>query len=133
MPLALASLAYFVLNAGDRIVLQRLMGPDAVGRYQVAYVVGSSVILLLSFTNSAWAPHFAKMRDETARFALAMTARNEIYRLLNPIIVALTLVTPLAMPILVPASFDPSSLTVVVFMVALTAYPRPRAGRAVAC
>ncbi|MCJ0700103.1 oligosaccharide flippase family protein [Frigoribacterium faeni] len=128
VPLALASLAYFVLNAGDRIVLQRLMGPDAVGQYQVAYVVGSSVILLLSFTNSAWAPHFAKMRDETARFALAMTARNEIYRLLNPIIVALTLVSPFAMPILVPASFDPSSLTIVVFVVALTAYPATAGG-----
>jgi O-antigen/teichoic acid export membrane protein len=128
VPLALASLAYFVLNAGDRIVLQRLMGPDAVGQYQVAYVVGSSVILLLSFTNSAWAPHFAKMRDEAARFALAMTARDEIYRLLNPIVIAITLVTPFAMPILVPASFDPASLTIVVFVVALTAYPATAGG-----
>lgn len=128
VPLALASLAYFVLNAGDRIVLQRLMGPDAVGQYQVAYVVGSSVILLLSFTNNAWAPHFAKMRDEAARFALAMQARDEIYRLLNPIIIALTLVSPLAMPILVPASFDPVSLTIVVYVVALTAYPATAGG-----
>jgi O-antigen/teichoic acid export membrane protein len=128
VPLALASLAYFVLNAGDRIVIQRLMGPDAVGQYQVAYVVGSSVILLLSFTNSAWAPHFAKMRDEAARFALAMTARDEIYRLLNPIVIGLTLASPIAMPILVPEGFEPATLTIVVYVVALTAYPATAGG-----
>ena len=128
IPLALSSLAYFVLNAGDRIVLQRLIGPDAVGQYQVAYVVGSAVILMLSFTNGAWAPHFAQMRDEAARYALAMTSRDEIYRLLNPIVLAVTLVTPFAMPILVPESFDPTALTIVVYSVALTAFPAAAAG-----
>lgn len=128
VPLALASLAYFVLNAGDRIVLQRLLGPDAVGRYQVAYVVGSSVILMLSFTSNAWAPHFARMRDAVERTALAVRSRDEIYRLLNPVVLAITLVTPFAMPILVPASFDPTSLVVVVWVVALTAYPATAGG-----
>jgi O-antigen/teichoic acid export membrane protein len=128
VPLALASLAYFVLNAGDRIVLQRLLGPDAVGQYQVAYVVGSSVILMLSFTSNAWAPHFARMRDAVERTALAVRSRDEIYRLLNPVVLAITLVTPFAMPILVPASFDPTSLVVVVWVVALTAYPATAGG-----
>ena len=105
LPLAVSSLAYFVLNAGDRIVLQRMEGADAVGQYQVAYVVGSAVILMLSFTNGAWAAQFAQMRHVGERVALALRSRDELYRMLIPIVIAVTLASPLALPILAPASF----------------------------
>lgn len=128
VPLAVGSLAYFVLNAGDRIVIQRFLGSADVGRYQVAYVVGSAVILLLNATNSAWTPVFARLRDNVARYALAMKARDDLYRLLMPITLAVTLVSPLALRILAPASFRPNDLTLVVFIVALTAYPVAASG-----
>ncbi len=86
VPIAVGNLSYFVLNAGDRIVVQRLLGPEEVARYQIAYVVGSAVILLLTFTNSAWAPHFAALRDRAARRHLAMHARDELYLLLAPVL-----------------------------------------------
>src|SRR5664280_732553 len=57
VPLAMSGLASFVLNAGDRIVIQRDLGPAEVGRYQVAYTVGYVVVILLTMTSSAWAPH----------------------------------------------------------------------------
>jgi len=128
IPLTLGNLAYFVLNAGDRIVVQRLLGSAEVGRYQVAYVVGSAVILLLTFTSQAWTPHFAALRDDAARWHLAMRSRNELYRLLVPIVLAVTLVSPFALPILAPASFHPQELSIVVFLVALTAYPVAASG-----
>ncbi|AMM22027.1 hypothetical protein AX769_20090 [Frondihabitans sp. PAMC 28766] len=128
IPLALGSLAYFVLNAGDRVIVQRDLGATEVGRYQVAYVVGSAVILLLNFTNSAWTPQFARLRSEVARYALAMRSRDELYRLLMPITLAVTLVSPLALRILAPASFKPNDLTLVVFIVALTAFPVAASG-----
>ncbi|WFR66462.1 polysaccharide biosynthesis C-terminal domain-containing protein [Curtobacterium flaccumfaciens] len=112
-----------MLNAGDRLVVQRLLGPDEVARYQIAYVVGSAVILLLTFTNQAWAPHFAALRDAVARRSLAMHARDELYLLLAPVLLAVTLVSPLALPVLAPASYRVDELTVVVFVVALTAFP----------
>jgi len=123
VPIALGNLSYFVLNAGDRIIVQRLLGPDEVARYQIAYVVGSAVILLLTFTNSAWAPHFAALRDAAARRRLAMHARDELYLLLAPVLLAVTLVSPVALPVLAPASYRVQELTVVVFVVALTAFP----------
>lgn len=123
VPIALGNLSYFVLNAGDRIIVQRLLGPEEVARYQIAYVVGSAVILLLTFTNSAWAPHFAALRDAVARRRLAMHARDELYLLLAPVLLAVTLVSPVALPILAPASYRVEQLTVVVFVVALTAFP----------
>ncbi len=123
VPVALGNLSYFVLNAGDRIVVQRLLGPDEVARYQIAYVVGSAVILLLTFTNQAWAPHFAALRDAVARRRLAMHSRDELYRMLAPVLLAVTLVSPVALPILAPASYRVQELSVVVFVVAVTAYP----------
>ncbi len=123
IPVALGNLSYFVLNAGDRIVVQRLLGPDEVARYQIAYVVGSAVILLLTFTNQAWAPHFAAVRDAVARRELAVHARDELYRLLAPVLLAVTLVSPIALPVLAPASYRVQGLTVVVFIVAVTALP----------
>ncbi|OIH93345.1 lipopolysaccharide biosynthesis protein [Curtobacterium sp. MCBA15_001] len=123
VPITLGSLSYFVLNVGDRLVVQRLLGPDEVARYQIAYVVGSAVILLLTFTNNAWAPHFAALRDAVARRELSMHSRDELYRLLAPVLLAVTLVSPIALPILAPASYRVEQLTVVVFVVAITAFP----------
>lgn len=123
IPIALGNLSYFVLNAGDRIIVQRLLGPEEVARYQIAYVVGSAVILLLTFTNGAWAPHFAALRDAVARRNLALHARDQLYMLLAPMLLAVTLVSPVALPILAPASYRVHELTVVVFVVALTAFP----------
>jgi len=123
IPIALGNLSYFVLNAGDRIIVQRMLGPDEVARYQIAYVVGSAVILLLTFTNQAWAPHFAALRDAVARRQLALHARDQLYLLLAPVLLAVTLVSPIALPILAPASYRVHELTVVVFVVALTAFP----------
>ncbi|WP_144712464.1 lipopolysaccharide biosynthesis protein [Curtobacterium pusillum] len=123
IPIALGNLSYFVLNAGDRIVVQRVLGPDEVARYQIAYVVGSAVILLLTFTNQAWAPHFAAVRDAVARRQLAMHTRDQLYLLLAPVLLAVTLVAPVALPILAPASYRIESLSLVVFVVALTAFP----------
>ena len=130
VPLALGGLAYFVLNAGDRIIIQRELGATEVGRYQVAYVIGSAVILLLNFTNGAWTAHFASLVNDRARYALAMKSRNQLYRLLVPIVLAVTLIAPLALRILAPASFRPAGLSVVVLIVALTAFPVAASGAA---
>lgn len=128
IPLSLSALAYFVLNAGDRVVIQSILGPVAVGRYQVAYVVGSVVILLLTFTSAAWAPRFAALESPAARTALAQTTRNELYRLMMPVILGITLGAPLALRLVAPASFRPESLLVIVFLIALTAFPVAASG-----
>jgi O-antigen/teichoic acid export membrane protein len=123
VPVAIGNLSYFVLNAGDRFVVQASLGASEVARYQVAYVIGSAVILLLTFTNQAWTPHFAAVRDAVARRRLALHSRDQLYRLLAPVVLAVTLVSPIALPILAPASYEPHKLLPVVFVVALTAFP----------
>lgn len=128
VPLALGSLAVFVLNAGDRIVVQRLLGASEVGRYQIAYTVGYVVVLLLVFTSQAWTPRFAAVRDHRERVALAEQSRNALYRLLIPMVLGITLGAPLALRIVAPASYRPETLLSVVFLVALSAFPVAASG-----
>lgn len=123
VPLALSGVAYFVLNAGDRLVIQRLLDATEVGRYQIAYVVGSAAILLLTFVSAAWTPRFAEVRERTALWLLATQARDELYRMLLPVILGVTLSTPVVLRVIAPASFRPMSLLVVVFLIVLSVLP----------
>jgi O-antigen/teichoic acid export membrane protein len=128
LPLAMTGIAGFVLNAGDRIVIQRDLGAEQVGRYQVAYTLGYVVVLLLVFTGQSWIPRFAAVRDEGERWALIARSRDELYRLLVPMILGLTLAAPLALRIVAPASFRPDGLLLVVFLVAVSAVPVAASG-----
>lgn len=128
IPLVFNGLSYFVLNAGDRVIIQAVLGTVQVGRYQIAYVVGSVVLILLGFVSSAWTPRFAQQRDERARWALAEQSRNELYRLLVPSILGITLGAPLMLRLVAPASFQPDGLLLVVFLVALSAFPVTASG-----
>lgn len=123
LPLTASGLAYFVLNAGDRLIILRELGPAAVGRYQVAYVVGSTVLLLLGFLNLAWSPRIVAVRDRTKRTMLSVRARDALYALLMPIIAGVSLGAPVALRVVAPESYEPSSLLPLVFIVALSAFP----------
>jgi O-antigen/teichoic acid export membrane protein len=117
------ALAIYVLNAGDRLVIQRLLGPAEAGRYQIAYTVGNVAVLLLSMTSGAWAPQITAVRDEVRRWALLGLARDGLLRLLGPVLVGVTLAAPLLLRVAAPASFRPQELLGVVFLVALAAFP----------
>ena len=128
MPIAVSGMAGFVLNAGDRIVIQRLLGPEQVGRYQVAYTVGYVVVLLLMFTSQAWSPRFAAVRDRTERLAMTERSRNDLYRLLMPMVLGITLAAPIILRVVAPASFDREPLLLVVFLIAIAAFPVAASG-----
>ncbi|MDD7966793.1 lipopolysaccharide biosynthesis protein [Actinomycetospora lemnae] len=128
LPLTLSMLSMFVLNMGDRVVIQRILGPAEVGRYQVAYIVGYVVVMLVGFTSQAWSPRIAGIADRARRWALLGRARDELYVLLAPVILGVTLAAPLLLRIVAPESFRPEGLVVVVFLVALSAYPFAASG-----
>lgn len=122
LPLALSSVFYFVLIAGDRIVIQRALGSEAVGRYQIGYTVGSAVILLLSFTNNAWTPRFAAVSDVAHRVIVSAKSRDELYRLLLPCILGVALGAPVVLAVVAPPRLAPDRLQWVVLLVALSAF-----------
>lgn len=122
-PLALVGVSTFVLNAGDRLVIQTLLGPTQVGRYQVAYTVGYAIVLFLLSTNNSWTPRFAAVRDVVQRNRIICEARDRLYILLVPLVLGVTLGAPIALRLLAPATFRPSSLLLVTFLVSLSAFP----------
>ena len=128
IPIALNGMAFFVLNAGDRIIVQRDLGAFEVGRYQVAYTVGWVVVLLVLYTSQAWTPRFAELPDEAERWALLGHSRDELYRLLVPVTLGITLAAPVALRIVAPPTFGLASLLIVVFLVALSAFPIAASG-----
>lgn len=123
LPIALGALSSFVLNSADRLVIQRLMGPEEVGRYQVAYTIGFEAITVFCFTGQAWAARFAAVRDDVRRWRLLGQARDHVYELLAPALLGVNLIAPLALRIFAPPSFRPAGLLVVVLVVSLSGVP----------
>lgn len=122
-PLMLGTLSTFVLNAGDRIIVQRIAGAAEVGRYQIAYTIGSVALQLLGQTSRSWTPRFAAVADQAARWRLIGTSRDALYRVLSPVVLGICLGSPVVLQIVAPASFRPGSLLVVAYLIVITAYP----------
>lgn len=123
VPLMLGSLSTFVLNAGDRIIIQRLLGAAEVGRYQIAYTVGFVAVQLVVLTSNSWTPRFAAVADELARWRLINRSRDVLYTVLAPMLLGVVLAAPVMLRLFAPASFRPETLLLVVFLVVVSAYP----------
>jgi O-antigen/teichoic acid export membrane protein len=123
MPIALGSLSAVVLYSGDRLIIQSLLGSAEAGRYQIAYTIGFEAITVFAYTGTAWAARFAAVRDETRRWRLLGQARDHLYELLAPALLAVNLAAPLLLRILAPESFRPEGLLHVVLLVSLSGVP----------
>lgn len=123
VPLALASLAQFVLSAGDRFAIQRVLGEAETARYQVAFTVGNVLTLLLTFTNRAWLPRLKRIIDVGHRWRTIQQARDGIHVLLGWAILGVTVAAPALLRIFAPESYRPDELLAVVLVVGACALP----------
>lgn len=123
IPLAMNAVAGYVLNAGDRIVIQSLLTPADVGRYQAAYLIGNAVILVLYALGQSWTPRLVELRDPRDRMAVHAHSRNSLYLILAPAVLGVSLAAPWGLRVLAPSSFEPETLTVVVALIAVAAFP----------
>ncbi len=105
LPALLHQLAGWGIEAADRLLVAVYLGVSDVGRYQVAYLLGTALTLLLTGIQSAWAPHFIGNLTPEAR-------RLTPPRVVVPISVVaglaaglLVLATPYLSAILAPSSF----------------------------
>lgn len=115
-------LALYVLQAGDRVVIQRVDGFTAVGRYQVAYLVGAAVLSALSAVNNAWAPLVYSTPPDQRRDTVAETA-GVLLRLSAYAVAGVALVAPFLLHVVAPASYQPETLVAVTAIVGLAAIP----------
>ncbi len=122
-PVVLGGLAIFVVNAGDRFVLQIDLGPAATGRYQVAFTVGAAVSLLLTFVNQSWAPAIFAIPEDGERWNVVTRVRDESLAVIAPVLLGLIVVVPILLPMIAPPDFHTSSLRLVTYFIALATVP----------
>lgn len=123
LPMVPQQLSVFVLYAGDRIVIRHDVGSAATGRYSVAYNVGCLGVLLLVFVNQAWLPRIYAIADRAARSRLLASSRDMMNLLLIPVVCGLAAAAPVVLRLWAPPSFDPTGLTPIVAIVALSTFP----------
>ena len=116
-------LSGFILGLGDRVVIRHILGSAAVGRYSVAYNIGSLGFLILVFAMQVWLPRIYAMEDRGARSRLLASSRDMLNLLLIPVVIGLAAGAPVVLAIWVPRSFHPAQLTPIVAIVAICTFP----------
>lgn len=123
LPLVPAVLGTFVLGAADRLILQSLLGSDAVARYQVCYNIASAPMLLLSVLHSSWLPRLFSLAPGAERAVVLDASRDALYRLLAPSLVGLSLGVPIVLRVWAPARYRTDELLVMTAVIIVSAVP----------
>ncbi len=123
LPMVPQQLSAFILGVGDRVVVRHILGSAAVGRYSVAYNVGSLGFMLLVFVFQAWMPRIYAVADRVARSRLLASSRDMMNLLLIPVVCGLAAGAPVVLRVWVPKSFHPAELTPIVAIVAICTFP----------
>ena len=123
LPLVPQGVAVLVLNAGDRLVIQRLLGAAAVGRYQVGYTVGSLILILMASLNQSWEAVVLAVSDPASRAELIAHARERLLRIILPAVAGVVITSPVVLRAWAPSTFRPEGLLVVTALVCISAFP----------
>jgi O-antigen/teichoic acid export membrane protein len=123
LPLVPAALGAFVLNAADRLMVQGYLGEVEVARYQVAYNIGSLPMLVLTALTTVWLPRFFAVSDDGERRAVLAASRAALQRLLAPVLVGMSVTSPLVLQVWASAEYRPLDLTLVTAVVIVSAVP----------
>jgi len=123
LPLVPQAIAVFTLNAGDRLVIQHLMGPAAVGRYQVSYGIGSVLLLVMAALNQSWESVVIGIHDPQMRITVLGRARRDLLRIVAPLAASIALAAPFVLRLFAPGSFAPHDLVIVTALVVASAVP----------
>jgi len=123
LPMVPQQLSGYILGLGDRVVIAHVLGSAAVGRYSVAYNVGSLGFILLVFVGWAWMPRIYAVEGQVARSRLLANSRDLMNLLLIPVVCGLAAGAPVVLAVWVPPSFHPAELTPIVAIVAICTFP----------
>jgi O-antigen/teichoic acid export membrane protein len=120
LPVVPHTAAILILNSADPLIVSRLLGVSAAGRYQVAMMLGIAPLAVLSGINNAWSPAIMAARDED-RWAFVSRTMRPIMWVATACTLGLALLAPLAVHVLAPASFGHDSMAQLVQVIALCA------------
>jgi O-antigen/teichoic acid export membrane protein len=122
LPIVPHTLTAYVMSAGDRVVIERLEGFASVGRYQIAYVIGSLGFMLVSAVNQAWAPIIYKA-EEAVRWRILSDTSVTLLAMATLIGGALALSAAPILTIFAPPDYRLEELAPVSIIVAASIVP----------
>lgn len=121
LPTVAHALATLVLSAGDRIVIETVLGLSEVGRYQIAYLLASLPVHALIAFNNAWSPRLAAA-NEAGQFLKALQGPANTLLITIPCLgAACALVSPTLISIGLPDSYDAADLRVPIAVISSVA------------
>jgi O-antigen/teichoic acid export membrane protein len=123
LPLVPAVLSTFVLSAADRFIVQDQLGPSELARYQIAYNIGSMPLLLIGVLSNAWLPRIFALERTRERAAVLAASRDSLYALLIPVVLGLSIGSPLMLRIWAPERYRPDELLLVTALVIVAVLP----------
>lgn len=123
VPLVPAGLATLALYSADRLILQGMLGETEIGRYQIAYNIGSIPVVLLMFLNSVWLPRFFAIGNNLDLGPLLAATRDALYQLLAPVLLGILCGGALVLKVWAPPSYEPGHLQVLMFVIVMTTLP----------
>ena len=130
LPVMSHQLAVWGMDLSDRLLVAAYLGARDVARYQIAYVAGSALTLLLSSIQSAWGPTYMR-QTERARRLLPSVLVLPVGAAALCAVALLVIVMPVLLDFLVPSSFG--GTTMIVAVVAVSTLPRAAYLMAVTC
>lgn len=120
LPLLPHGLAMLVLLMGDTILVERTLGVDQAGRYQVALTLGNIAFVFASALFNAWSP-LVMGAPAAQRWTFAGSSGGIVLRLTAAVSLGVAAVSPIALVVLAPESFDRPALVPVAAILAMTA------------
>jgi O-antigen/teichoic acid export membrane protein len=122
LPLVPHSLATFLLVSADRVAIGRILGLDAVGRYQVAYAIGGFGVSIITALNQAWLPLLLGAARER-RWEILHSTSRAVHLIAALVAAAIAIATPLGLLVAAPASYGRGNLVAVSAVVAFSILP----------
>ncbi len=122
LPTVPHGLAFYIMSAGDRVIIERLDGLIAVGRYQLAYAIGSIGFVILNALSLAWTPVLFRASEES-RWPLLSDTSAAIAWLAALLAGILAAGAPLALDLIAPVDYELEPLVPVSAFVAASLVP----------
>ena len=112
LPFLLHWLSTWALNLSDRFLLERYTTLAQLGRYQLAYALGTVGFLLLESAQAAWGPHFFSMDDSEEKRSLPGLALLPALLTMLSVTVLLVAASPVLVDIAAPPEFGEPAITI---------------------
>lgn len=119
LPALLHQLSGWGIDTADRLMVAAFLGMEQVAQYQVAYLLGTAMILLLTAFQAAWAPYFMGRLSQRQRRTMPTTIIAPATVTVAITTGLLVLAAPYLFSVLAPPSFG-SATTVTAIVASAT-------------